>query len=97
MGLTVPSRTLASVLAIHLARSGTIQPISFALSFAAVQASERKCGKLTMLLSSCTFLPEKALAMSRWFFVFSYTTLKLVPGIVTMISSSKTSTIIFDL
>ena len=35
--------------------------------------------------------------MSRWFFVFSYTTLKLVPGIVTMISSSKTSTIIFDL
>ena len=36
-----------------------------------------------MLLSSRTFLPEKELAISRLFFVFSYTTLKLVPGIVT--------------
>jgi hypothetical protein len=35
--------------------------------------------------------------MSRLFFVFSYRTLKRVPGIVTRISSSKTSTIIFDL
>ena len=49
-----------------------------------------------MLFSSRTFLPEKELAMSRLFFVFSYTTLKLVPGIVTRISPSKTSTIIFD-
>ena len=50
-----------------------------------------------MLLSSCTFLPEKELAMSRLFLVFSYRTLKWVPGIVTRISSSKTSRIIFDL
>jgi len=35
--------------------------------------------------------------MSRLFLVFSYRTLKWVPGIVTRISSSKTSRIIFDL
>ena len=42
-----------------MARPETIQPISFAFSFAAVQARERKCGKLILLLSSRTFLPEK--------------------------------------
>ena len=56
----------------------------------------KKVWEAHLLLSSRTFLPEKELAMSRLFFVFSYTTLKLVPGIVTRISPSKTSTIIFD-
>ena len=43
----------------QLVRRETIQPISFAFSFAAAQASERKCAKLTLFLSSRIFLPEK--------------------------------------
>ena len=42
-----------------------IQPISLAFSLAAAQASERKCGKLTLHVSSCTFLAENVLAMRR--------------------------------
>jgi hypothetical protein len=42
-----------------------IQPISLAFSLAAVQASKRKCGKLTLHISSCFFLAENVLAMRR--------------------------------
>ena len=48
-----------------------IQPISLAFSLAAAQASERKCGKLTLHISSCTFLAENVLAMRRLSSAFS--------------------------
>ena len=72
MGLTVQSR-LASTPVV----SDSLTPLRdypanlLAFSFAAVQASDRKCGKLILLLSSWTFLPEKELAMSRLSLVLS--------------------------